>query len=250
MLTKAGVPAVVAAVLLMAGPAWAQRGGGHGGGFHSGGFHSGGFRSGGFHSGGFPSGGFHLGGFRSGGFRSGGFHNGGFHRGGFHSNRFHHRGFYPGYYYGFYPSYSYYPSYGDYQPYSYDPSYDLGYDSDSGPAYYDSYSGAAPSYSSGYQAVEPYSTVSPDAAPAQTDSTVHVTVKVPTNAKVWFDGSKTRSTGSVREYQSPSLRPGRYTYVIRARWTENGRAITQTQTVAFSPGAHLKVNFPMASGTN
>src|ERR1700736_4470063 len=57
MITRVGMPAVVVAMFLLAGPAWAQHhgGGGHGGGFHSGGFHSGGFHSGGFHSGGFHS---------------------------------------------------------------------------------------------------------------------------------------------------------------------------------------------------
>jgi uncharacterized protein (TIGR03000 family) len=91
-------------------------------------------------------------------------------------------------------------------------------------------------------------TVSPDTAPAQADSIAHVTLSVPVNAEIWFDGSATTSTGSVREFQSPSLSPGRYTYEIRARWTENGREITQTQKVAVSPGAHLRVAFPIRSG--
>jgi uncharacterized protein (TIGR03000 family) len=228
------VPAALAGVLLIAGPLWARGGGGHGGGFHGGAFHSGGFHSGGFHNGGF----------HSGGFRSGGFHHGGF-RGG----SFHHRGFFPGYY-GYYPSYSYYPSYGSYSPYGYFPSYDLGYGSDPGPGYYDSSSGAVPSYSSGYQALAPYATVTTDTAPTQTDAVAHVTVRVPANAQLWFDGSITTSTGSVREFQSPSLNPGRYTYAIRARWTENGRVITQTQKIAVSPGAHVSVDFPVRSGTN
>jgi uncharacterized protein (TIGR03000 family) len=73
---------------------------------------------------------------------------------------------------------------------------------------------------------------------------------VPANAEVWFEGAKTTSTGSVREYQSPPLSPGRYTYHIRARWTENGRDITQTKNVTVSSGAHVTVEFPTASGTN
>jgi uncharacterized protein (TIGR03000 family) len=245
MLTRAGVPAGVAAVLLMAGPAWAQHGGGggHGGGFHSGISHGGSFHAGGFYPGGFHSGSFHSGSFHPGGFRSGSFHPGGFDSHRFHGGSFHHHGFSPRYYYG-YPSYSYYPSYGYY------PSYDLGYGSDSGLGYFDSYSEAAPSYSSAYQALEPYSTVSPDAASVQADSTVHVTVRVPANAELWFDGSITTSTGSVREFLSPSLSPGRYTYEIRARWTENGHDVTQTQKVAVSPGAHLTVDFPVRSGTD
>ena len=107
----------------------------------------------------------------------------------------------------------------------------------------------APSYSGGYQAVETPSSVSPDTASAQADPTAHVTVRVPANAELWFDDSTTTSRGPVREFRSPLLTPGRYTYEIRARWTENGRAITQTQKVAVSPGAHITVDFPIRSGT-
>jgi uncharacterized protein (TIGR03000 family) len=220
MVTRAGVPAVVAAVLLTAGPALAQHfgGGGHGG-FHGGGFHSGGFHGGGFHG-------------------------GSFHPGGFHGGIFRHGGFFPGYYSNAYPSYGYYPSY------SYYPPYDLEYGSAPDLGYFDSYGGVAPSDSGGYQALEPPSTVSPDTASAQADPTAHVTVRVPANAELWFNGSTTTSAGSVREFQSPPLGPGRYTYEIRAHWTENGRDITQTQKVAVSPGAHLTVDFPVQSGAD
>jgi uncharacterized protein (TIGR03000 family) len=193
-----------------------------------------------FHSGSFRPGGFHSGGFRAGGAPSGSFRPGAFHANRFHDGRFHNHGLFPGYFYG-YPFYNFYPSYG------YDVPYDLGYGLDPGPMYSDSYSGAAPLYSSAYQALEPYSTVSRDAASVQAVSTAHVTVRVPANATLWFNGSLTTSTGSVREFQSPSLSPGRYTYAIRARWTENGRDITQTQQVAVSPGADMTVDFPTSS---
>jgi uncharacterized protein (TIGR03000 family) len=227
----------------MAGPAWAQH---HGGGGHGGGFHGGGFHGGGFHSGGFHGGGFHSGGFHSGGFHSGNFHPGGFHAHNFHGRTFHHRGYYPGYYYGYYPFYGsyYYPSYGYYPP------YDLGYGSAPDLGNLDSYGGVAPSYSSGYQGFQPPSTVNPNTATAQPDLTAHVTVIVPADAELWVDGSKTTSRGSVREFQSPPLEPGRYAYDFRAHWMENGREMTQTQTVAVSPGAHITVDFPVRSGTD
>jgi uncharacterized protein (TIGR03000 family) len=193
MLIRAGAPAMVAAVLLTAGPAWAQHGsGGHGGGFH-------------------------------GGFRGGGFHGGGFHSERFHDGRFHRGGYYPGYYYGYYPSDGYDSSYG-YPPDSSYPSYDVEH-------------GLPP--------------VSPDsAATAQPDSTAHVTVRVPANAELWFDGSPTTLTGPIREFQSPPLTPGQYTYEIRARWTENGHDVTQAQKVTVSPGAHRTAVFPIGSGTD
>jgi uncharacterized protein (TIGR03000 family) len=211
---------------MMAGPAWAQHhgGGGHGGGFHGGGGHTSGFHHGGFHG--------------------GGFHHGGFHDHGFHDHGFHHRGFffpgyYPGYYSGDYPSYSYYSDYdyGNYSPYSYYPNYDYG-----------NYSSYGLGYGSPSDLGSSHSNGTVGSAPA--DSTAHLTLKVPANAEVWFEGAKTTSTGSVREYQSPPLSAGRYTYHIRARWTENGRDITQTKNVTVSSGAHLTVEFPIASGIN
>ena len=150
MLTRFGVPAMVAAVFPMVGPAWAQH---HGGGGHVGGSHSGSPHVGGFHA--------------------GSMHPGEFHSNSFHGGRFRSGGYYPGYYYGYYPSYGYYP------PYSYYPSYDLGYGSDPDVGYPDSYGGVAPSYSGGYQIIEPPSTASPDAASPQADSIAHITVRVP-----------------------------------------------------------------------
>ena len=244
-LTRVGVPTALAALLLMTGAARAQHGGGgHGGGGHGGGGRGGGFHGGGGHSGGFHGGGLRSGGFRSGGFRSGSFHPGGirgghFHPGAFRGGRFRTGVVYPSYYpfYGYYPSDNYYPS------------YDLGYGPAPDQGYFDSYGGVAPSDAGGYLGVEPSLTVIPDTAPAPADSTAHVTVRVPANAELRFDGSSTKTTGSVREFQSPPLSPGRYTYEIDAHWTENGRDVTQTQTVAVSPGAHLTVDFPIRAGT-
>jgi uncharacterized protein (TIGR03000 family) len=235
LLTRAGVSAVVAAVLLAAGPAWARPhgGGGHGGGGHGGGFHGGGFHGGGFHGGGFHGGGFH----------GGGFHGGGFHNGGFRGSGFRHGGYYPGYY-------GYYPSYGYSAPYSYYPSYDPGYGSAPDPGYLDPDGGVPPSYSGGYQALAPLSTASSDTAAAQADPTAHLIVRVPANAEIWFDGSTTTSKGAVRWFQSPPLTPGRFTYEVRARWTENGHDVTQTQKVSVSPGAYATVDFPVRSGTD
>jgi uncharacterized protein (TIGR03000 family) len=212
MFTRVGVPAVVAAALLMAGPAWAKGpgGGGHGGGFHGGISHG------------------------------GGFHNGGFHGGSTHFGRVHHGDFHHGYYpfIGYYTPYGYYSSGGYYTPYEYYPSNDPGY-------------GSAPDqeYSNSYEGVTP-STVSPDTAPAQADSTAHVTVRLPANAELWFNDSIMKSTGPVREFRSPQLKPGQFTYEIRGRWTENGHDITRTQKVPVSPGDHITVEFLIGAGSN
>jgi uncharacterized protein (TIGR03000 family) len=83
-------------------------------------------------------------------------------------------------------------------------------------------------------------------ATTQPDTRAQITVSVPADAEVWFEGSKTVSTGSVREYQSTPLTPGmRYVYEIRARWNESGHEVTQTQTVEVSAGTHIGVEFPV-----
>jgi len=185
-------------------------GGGHGGGGHGGGGHFGG---GGHYGGGHYGGGHFGGGFRHGGYGGYGYD-------------------YP--YYG-YGGYSGYPLYG---------SGTYPYLGDSGGTYVVPNAG-------GYEEAEPpYADVSPDTAAPEPDRTVHVTVKVPANAEVWFDGTKTNSTGPVREFQSPPLTPGKqYTYTIQTRWMENGQPLTQTKRVRVAAGANVAVAFPTASTT-
>ncbi len=73
----------------------------------------------------------------------------------------------------------------------------------------------------------------------------HVTLSVPAGARVSFGGTPTTSTGSVPEYVSPALTPGKqYTYEVEARWSDNGQEVTQTQQVGVSAGAHVNVNIP------
>ena len=76
------------------------------------------------------------------------------------------------------------------------------------------------------------------------DASAQVTVDVPANARVWIDGTPTTSRGSVRKFITPPLKPGsRYTYQIKADWNDNGHERTQTQTVEFTAGAHVSVDF-------
>jgi uncharacterized protein (TIGR03000 family) len=221
-----------AVALATPGPSQAQRGGGHGGGTHFGGAHFGGA-----HFGGTPFGGTHF----------GGTHLGGFH-GGFHYGH-------PYAHYGYRNFYPYYGSYGYSYPYPYtypytysapyawsSPTYD-GDDSNSygytAPYYTDSPAADVPSPGS-YQGFD-----SPAPVPDPSDNTAHLTLRVPENARIWFSDVLTTSAGPVREFRSPPLAPGgRYSYEVRARWNENGRQITQTQHIAVTPGAHVRVEFP------
>jgi uncharacterized protein (TIGR03000 family) len=239
-----------AAVLMTPGSGQAQHhgGGGHGGGGHAGGFHGGGFHGGSFNHGGFNHGGFHGGSFNHGGFNGGSFNHGGFHHGfghgfdhdrfhhGFDHDRFHHHGGF-GWFPGYYGGYGAWPYNYGYYPYSYDTYSDAlsspAYDSE----YYDPYRDWTSSYPDSYSSFT-----------AQPDASAHVSVSVPPDAEIWFNGTKTTVTGAVREYQSPSLTPGhRYTYDVRARWNENGHEVTQAQQVEVTAGAHVDVKFPVNS---
>ena len=85
--------------------------------------------------------------------------------------------------------------------------------------------------------------------PARDDAPAFITVRVPPGAELWFNGLNMARTGHVREFHSPPLTPGvRYVYEIRARWLENGRPVTQTQTVAVYAGEPVDVDFPIAPG--
>jgi uncharacterized protein (TIGR03000 family) len=179
--------------------------------------------------------------------RSGGGHFGGYHGGGSVG------GYHGGYYRGSYPSYGYRPYYG-YRNYNYSYYPDYGSsplpDNTSEPWYtatggsyppaYDIAPGSDNSASGTVQSLYPPTDIIPTNTPAR------ISLRVPDNAEVWFDGEKTTSTGRDRQFRSPPLTSGeRYSYKIRARWVENGREVTQTQQVAVSAGANVNVSFPV-----
>jgi uncharacterized protein (TIGR03000 family) len=210
------------------GQAAGHGGGGHGGGGHGGGGH---FRSAGF-------GGYGRGVNRSGYGRSFGFRPyTGYHRS---------YGYHPYYNYGNY--YGYDPYYNPYSNSYYNNYFDVGssppYDSDNSGIYGEAGSSAPPVVN--YQSSNPAATAV--AAVAAPDNDAHVTVAVPADAQVWLDGVPTKSTGSIREFNSPPLTPGvRYSYEVQARWNENGKDVTQTQKVEVGAGTHARVDFPIPS---
>lgn len=205
----------------------------------------GGFRVGGGYRGGYVGGyrGGYAGGYRGG--YVGGYYHGGVNYGNHYGYSNYHYGYdYHRPYYGTYGYYPYYGSYGYYPYYNYSynwlsPSYGLDY---SNP-----YANVAPYYGDGItSSANPatnYQSFYPPAT-APTDDLAHLTIRVPADAQVWIDNTPTTSTGPVRKFDSPPLTPGtRYNYEIRAQWTENGRAVTQTQQVPVHAGSHAEVDF-------
>jgi uncharacterized protein (TIGR03000 family) len=76
-----------------------------------------------------------------------------------------------------------------------------------------------------------------------------VTVKVPAEAQLWFNNTLTTTRGTVRQFDSPPLASGNYVYNVKARWTENGHEVTQTQRVEVTGGAQVDVSFPVLPAT-
>lgn len=71
-----------------------------------------------------------------------------------------------------------------------------------------------------------------------------VQLLVPPDAVVWFNGTRTFLSGSVRLYESPPLTPGaRYSYRIQAQWTDNGRLVSQRRNVPVLTGSIVYVVF-------
>jgi uncharacterized protein (TIGR03000 family) len=70
-----------------------------------------------------------------------------------------------------------------------------------------------------------------------------IRLRVPANAQVWFDNKPTSLTGALRRFFSEGLQPGKdYSYQIRVRWTEGGRAVEQTRKITFRSGDQLTLN--------
>ncbi len=79
--------------------------------------------------------------------------------------------------------------------------------------------------------------------PAQA-SMATVEVRVPADAKVWFDGLPTTMTGNDRVFTSPPLDAGKaYEYEVRAQWMQDGKPVEKTLSVQVTAGQRSLANF-------
>ncbi len=180
--------------------------------------------------------------------RHGGFH-GGYHGGyygGYHSGYYGHNnwyghngyrggyGYYPGFVYGWGGySYPYYSSYYSYPSYNYYSS-----DWNNYPYYYSDGTYTAAPQMSGYQSFYPSDTTQ------RNPNMAYIRVRVPADAEVFFDGQRVQQSGTDRLFVSPQLERGyKYTYEVKARWTQNGQQVERTRTVSVRPGEETTVDF-------
>jgi uncharacterized protein (TIGR03000 family) len=75
-----------------------------------------------------------------------------------------------------------------------------------------------------------------------------IELRVPRSAELWFQGQEFPGTGSVRMFVSPVLEPGeKYSYSVRARWSENGKTKEETRKVPVHAGDRVYVQIPDAA---
>jgi uncharacterized protein (TIGR03000 family) len=71
---------------------------------------------------------------------------------------------------------------------------------------------------------------------------VRVNLRVPSDAKIWFDGSRTNQTGMTRTFESPPVPIGpEYAYQVRIQWKRDGKDITQTRQINVHAGDVINV---------
>jgi len=155
----------------------------------------------------------------------GGFHHGGFH-GGYHHGYYHHGYYHRGY---LYRGVGYWGGYAT-------------------PTYYNNGCAVYPQTSGYYFDVSPAPAIAIQpqfATPADlADKRIHLTVLLPDpNAAVKIDGQEIAGTGAARQFESPEVAEGDYSYEVQANWVENGKLITRTNTVKVKPGAASLVSF-------
>ncbi len=76
------------------------------------------------------------------------------------------------------------------------------------------------------------------------DVAATVTVIVPADAVVYFDGDRTNLKGTERQFNTPALPKGKkFHYNVLARWTENGKTVERTRRVPVTAGASVRVSF-------
>jgi uncharacterized protein (TIGR03000 family) len=82
-----------------------------------------------------------------------------------------------------------------------------------------------------------------------TKRSVRVNLRVPGNAKIWFDGSQTKQTGTTRSFESPPLAVGpEYAYQVRIQWKQDGKEVTQTQQINVHAGDVINLTLGSPSG--
>jgi uncharacterized protein (TIGR03000 family) len=78
---------------------------------------------------------------------------------------------------------------------------------------------------------------------------VRVNLRVPSDAKIWFDGSQTKQVGTTRSFESPPLAVGsEYAYQVRVQWKRDGKEVTQTRQINVHAGDVINLTLGSPTG--
>jgi uncharacterized protein (TIGR03000 family) len=98
-----------------------------------------------------------------------------------------------------------------------------------------------------YAVLQPVIIAAPSTVPAASEPTgtaVRINVRVPADAEVWVEGTKTTQTGARRTFVSPPLDPDEtYTYSVRARWRGADGEVDRTRKAQVNGGDEITLNF-------
>jgi uncharacterized protein (TIGR03000 family) len=79
--------------------------------------------------------------------------------------------------------------------------------------------------------------------PVAAEETATITLVVPVDAEVYFDGVSMPQTGTERVYMTPQVEKGlSYSYSVRAFWTEDGKPVEKTRKVTFQAGSRIRID--------
>ena len=79
---------------------------------------------------------------------------------------------------------------------------------------------------------------------APLDNKAHIWLRVPKSAEIWVNGVKTKQTGESRYFYSPPLELGKkYSYEMRVRWMEDGKAVEKTQRILVHAAETIRRDF-------
>jgi uncharacterized protein (TIGR03000 family) len=81
---------------------------------------------------------------------------------------------------------------------------------------------------------------------AEPTHSANIAIMVPADAALFFNGQKTKQTSGLRVFTTPPLRPGGYTYEVKASWRTSDRLMTQVRQIAVRPGDNVIVDFTKA----
>ena len=85
--------------------------------------------------------------------------------------------------------------------------------------------------------------------PAAQAAKAEITVVVPADAELFFDGDPTTQSGAERLFVTPALKPGvTFHYNLVARWKSDGKVVEQKRTVEVVSGGRARVNFLVPPG--